>query len=104
MAAIYLPSMAPPTFQGTVINAHGGYITVYSAGQELRFAVSPDTKILLDGREATMYDVEPNFRAHVAAMRRDNFWIARRVVVSSHSAQNHPINLTRLLALGLDAR
>ncbi len=104
MAAIYLPSVAPPTFQGTVINAHGGYIAVYSAGQELRFAVSPDTKILLDGREATMYDLEPNFRAHVAATRRDNFWIARRVVVNTHSAQNRLTSLTRLLALGIEAR
>lgn len=66
-------------FEGTVISAAGDQLVLSVDVGEYTFVVKDDTRITVDGDEATLKQIAAGYEAKVSATKQGDQWIAKTI-------------------------
>ena len=70
------PALAGTEFNGSVVSAGEGQLVVLVEAEQCTFVVNDETKITLDGEEASLSDLLAGQTASVSAEMQGDQWIA----------------------------
>ena len=73
------PVWAAMNFDGAVVNSGDGQLVLSVENEQTTFVVNDETKIMLDGKEAKLSDIQAGFKAKIVAEQDGDQWVAKSI-------------------------
>ena len=73
------PVWAEMNFDGAVVNSGDGQLVLSVENEQTTFVVNDETKIMLDGKEAKLSDIQAGFKAKIVAEQDGDQWVAKSI-------------------------